>query len=313
MRKKPTQAEIEKNRLEAEAQKAITNLYVDFSTYFTVEATKYVGFNTNMSPTAKQAVLNNLKTGIKVQLDNIESKETEIIINSSKRMGDKTILDMKNLMYKTGLDMSGAFPNVVDNVVDNVVSGKPYKRTWNLYREIQKDVSNINRDINRITQWGLDEGKTVYEIVQDMSKYADPRDKSKFKVTGKHKVAAYAQRIARTMIQHVYQLVLRRTCKNNPYIQAFKWTSAGAPTTCEVCQERDGMLFPIGVEPLDHPNGWCWLELVTMPLEEFKKKVAWWSEGQYNEIEYYITDAFGYSNKDAIRKDIVSKYMKQQY
>lgn len=313
MRKKPTQAEIEKNKLDFEVQKAISDLYVDFSTYFAVESTKYVGFSTNLSPTAKQAILNNLKKSIKEQLQSIENKEADIIIDSAKRMGEQTIAEMIKLMYKTGLNMNGAYSGLAEEIVGDVSKGKPYKRTWNLYQEIQKDVNQTNNDINRIIQWGLDEGKSVYNILQDMSKYADPRDKSKFKFTGKHKVAAYAQRIARTMIQHVYQLVLRRTCKNNPYIQAFKWTSAGAPTTCEICAERDGMLFPIGVEPLDHPNGMCWLELVTMPLDEFRKKVARWSEGQYNEIEYYITDAFGYAKKDIIREDIVSKYMKQQY
>lgn len=313
MLKESTKAEIEKNRLELEARKAITDLYVDLSSYFALESTKYAGFGKNVSPYTKQVMLNSLKKSVEVQLQDIENKETQIIIDTSKQMGRKTLMDMTEFMYKTGLDMNGAYSNVVNNIVNDVTMGKPYKRTWNLYRAIQSDVKNVNKDIQSITQWGLDEGKTVYEILQDMSKYADPRDKSVFKYTGKHKVAAYAQRIARTMIQHVYQLVLRRACKNNPFIQAFKWTSAGAPTTCEVCQERDGMLFPIGLEPLDHPNGWCWLELVTMPLEEFKEKVARWSEGQYNEIEYYITDAFGYSNKDAIRKEVVSKYMKQQY
>lgn len=305
------QAEIDKKKLERKTSNAISNLYIDLSTDLSVKADEYMGFNTNISPQAKQVALNQIRQDIKQRFKEIESKQSDIITKSAKESGENTMLYINQLMFRAGLNMSGSYPQLVDKSVNNVITGKAYKKDWNLYRALRKNTNQVVLDADRIIQWGLDENKSIYDIITDLSAYVNPTEKSNFKVTKKRKIAAYAQRIARTVIQHVYQFVTRGACKNNPYIQAFRWTSAGAPTTCEVCAERDGMLFPIGLEPLDHPNGLCWLELVTMPLDEFQEKVQRWSEGQYNEVEFYIRDAFGYNNKNA--RNVASSHRMMQH
>lgn len=306
------QAEKAKRALEKKTAKEISDLYVDLSTYMAVHVDDFAGVSTNLTPQAKKVILNQLRQEMKRVLQEMESKEADIITKAAKESGDNVMLYINKLMLGVGLDMTGSYPQLVDKSVDNVLSGKVYKKDWNLWRALRSNTNQIVSDADRIIQWGIDEQKSLYDIVTDLSNYVNPKEKSKFKVTKKHKIAAYAQRIARTVIQHVYQFVTRGACKNNPYIQAFRWSSAGAPNTCEVCSERDGMLFPIGLEPLDHPNGLCWLELVTMPADEFMGMVSRWTEGQYNEIEYYITDAFGYSNKKVV-KNVASHYMNQHY
>lgn len=306
------QAEKAKRALEKETAKKISDLYVDLSTYVAVHIDELAGVRMNISPQARQVILNQLRQDLKRALQEVETKQLDIISKAAKESGDNVMMYINKLMLNVGLDMTGSYPQLVDKVVNNVFTGKVYKRDWNLFRALRNNTNQIVKDADRIIQWGIDEQKSLYDIVTDLSNYVNPKEKSNFKVTKKHKIAAYAQKIARTVIQHVYQLVTRRACKNNPYIQAFRWSSAGAPTTCEVCSERDGMLFPIGLEPLDHPNGLCWLELVTIPADKFMDMVSRWTEGQYNEIEYYITDAFGYSNKKVV-KNVASHQMNQHY
>lgn len=308
--RKPTQAEIEKAELEKGVRDSITQLYVDLSVDLTANADVYMGVKTTP---AKRAYLYQVQQDIKLKLIELQQREVDIITKAANESGENSLLAINRMMLKAGLDMNGSYKNLVEESVRNVLQGKVYKKDWNLQRAIKRDINQTSRDMNLIIKWGLDENKNIGEILQDLKAYANPKEKSRFNYTGKHKVAAYAQRIARTVIQHVYQLVTRGATKNNPYVLAFRWCSVGGPTTCEICSERDGMLFPVGIEPLDHPNGLCWLEPVTMPLDEFSKKVSRWTEGQYNEIEYYIRDAFGYNNKKAAKGNVAAHYMQRQY
>lgn len=171
--------------------------------------------------------------------------------------------DGQNFLKKIDIPIEGAYSYVAKDVVESIISGKVYGGNWSLKKAIWSDTQKTQQDINKIIAAGVAENKSSYDIAKDLEKYVDPKARKDWEwnkvYPGTKKVVDYnAQRLARTMVSHAYQQSLVAIVKDNPFVTGIKWRSALIHgRTCQICQDRDGKIFPKDDLPLDHPNGLC--------------------------------------------------------
>ena len=85
--------------------------------------------------------------------------------------------------------------------------------------------------------------------------------------------------------------------KPNPFIEAVQWNNAHSGRVCPMCIElaetdQYGLgpgIFPKGEEPMDHPNGMCYLTAVMVKsMEEVATDIRSWMMGGSNpELDEY--------------------------
>lgn len=206
-----------------------------------------------------------------------------------------------NFMERVGLKVDGAFAYVPERVIERLVSGDVYRSDWTLSGAVWKNHVSATSQAQKIIAQGLASQKPTYDIAKDLELFLDPKsikpwDWSKV-YPGVHKKVDYAaQRLARTMIQHSYQLALRETVKNNPFVEGIMWHSVYAHgRTCELCMERDGTVYAKGKEPLDHPNGLCYFT-PEMPdsLETIADRLSDWVKGKDDaELDKFAISMYG--------------------
>ena len=94
-----------------------------------------------------------------------------------------------------------------------------------------------------------------------------------------------AQRLARTAVTHAYQLSLERATKDNPFVEGYRWHSAGGGRVCPLCQQRNGKLYEKGSLPLDHPNGMCVVTAeISKSYEEIGRELGDWAAGRNQDL-----------------------------
>lgn len=156
-----------------------------------------------------------------------------------------------NSKYRLGLEntFNSMFSRVNDDVLKEMLNGKIYKDNLGLSERLWRNSTYTKKDIQSIIMEGLVEKKSAKDLSKDLLSYLRP-DASK---TGKQ--AYYnATRLARTSINHSYQMATKRSAKNNPFIEGIKWHSAMQHgRTCQLCMDRDGEVFSVKDLPLDHP------------------------------------------------------------
>lgn len=196
------------------------------------------------------------------------------------------VKDVNAFAEKVGLKVQGAYSYVPRDVVSMLSSGKVYGGNWSLTKSIWGNSQKNLKDINSIVAIGVAENKSAYEIAKDLEKYVDPLAKkdwawSKVYPGTAKRVDYNAQRLARTMVSHAYQQSLMATTKHNPFVTGLKWRSAHSSRTCEICNERDGNIYPKDQLPLDHPNGMCtFLAVIPDSMTDIADRLADWVDGK---------------------------------
>lgn len=202
-------------------------------------------------------------------------------------------------------------------IMNNIVNGSVYEEKWYLSKALWGDYTEKLDQINDVITQGVGLNLSSLEIAKQLEQYVDPKamtpsktivtDCLKDPVTGKlyskdyvkrhpekdwtgftetksryryGKVDYNAQRLSRTLINHAYQQNVVQQAKANPFGTGVRWDASGGERMCEICEERDGKVFPVDDVPLDHPNGMCTFEVVTdLDMMEMSNVLADWVNG----------------------------------
>lgn len=253
----------------------------------------------NPSDELKKIYLEDLLKEIKKSQAEFRAALNSTVVTAGERSGSLAIEAGNRWMKQAGLEIKGAYSYVPKREVQNIISGKLYGNNWSLSKAIWKNVNKTQSDIEKIVAKGLTENKPIKEIADALEKYVDPKAKkpwdwSKVYPGTSAKVDYNAQRLARTMIQHSYQQSLVQQQQYNPFCTGIMWHSEMIHgRTCELCEERDGQIFPVNDLPLDHPSGLCYFEPVLENMDAVADRLADWALGESDfEIDNYIAHAY---------------------
>ena len=253
----------------------------------------------NISSILKENQLRHIKEGLQNSLATVGSKVNGVVRQSMTTTSQQVVDATKKFLSDVGMPkllVRAAYQYVPTEVVERVASGQLYKGNWSLSRAIWADVSSKQSEINKVIARGIALNKSSYDIAKDLEKYVDPDAKKDwdwskaYPGTSKH-IDYNAQRLARTAVTHAYQQAFDECVKPNPFIEAVQWNNAHSGRVCPLCVElaetdQYGLgegIFPKGEEPLDHPNGMCYLTAVIVKsTEEIASEISAWGWGASN-------------------------------
>lgn len=196
-----------------------------------------------------------------------------------------------NNQYNLGLEPTfrGMFAKIPQKAMNEIIFGKAYKDRAGLSERIWAYTKYFDKDIDYIIAEGIANKKSIYEVAKDLEIYVNPNAKKEWdwcKVYPKtnKKIDYNAQRLARTSINHAYQMAQKRSCKKNPYIEGIQWLSSNSHRTCDLCNSRNGQIYTVNNLPLDHPNGLCTtIPVINMSFDEIGEELRNWIDGKENE------------------------------
>lgn len=291
-------ADADKRKLSKETQRKIKELYENVAKNLE-DKLSGIDLSKRPSDSIRQYYLEYMQKEIEQQIDRLESELNSTIQNSSKQSGQLVVDAQNAVMAKAGLKLEGAYGYIPEQVVKNLLSGGLYKGNWSLSQSIWKAGSKVKSDVQKVIAEGLAENKSVKDIADDLVKYLRPSarkpwDWSKVYPGTTEKVDYNAQRLARTMIQHAYQQSMLESMKYNPFCKGVIWHSVFAHgRTCQLCRDRDGVVYSLKKLPLDHPNGLCYFEPALDDMNSIADSLADWVKGGKNKgIDNYVEHAF---------------------
>lgn len=275
-----------RNQIEKEQYQMISKLYQDMAKEAKSQAEK-MGKGT-ASDRLQAAELKKLAKQLQDEAKSIGVKLEKGISDTLLRTSQAVVGDAVKFNQSMGLTVEGAYRRVPSDIVEVLVSGRLYEGKWSLSKAIWADIKHTQQDINTVVAEGLALNRSSYDIAKDLERYVDPNAKkpwdwSKVYPGTKRKVDYNAQRLARTMIGHAYQQSVVATCRNDPFVDGVKWISGHTSSSCEICEERDGKVFPVDQLPLDHPNGKCsFAPAMSKDLTQIADELADWVQGGSN-------------------------------
>lgn len=282
-----------------EQQKNIQRLYNKLAREARRQANALKGKD-GISDALRKSYLNELSKQL-TQASNSIGKEIEASIkNAMKTTAQGVVIDQRAFLKKIGMpNISSAFSHVPRDIVEAVANGNIYRGDWSLSKAIWGMSKKTADDINTIIAEGIAQNKSAYDIAKDLEKYVSPTAKKPFdwgKVypnTAK-RIDYNAQRLSRTMVSHAYQQSLVNTCNKNPFVTGFRWRSAHTNRTCEICNERDGTVYPKDDLPLDHPNGICtFIAVIPESSDDIVDRLASWVNGTPDSaLDSFAADIF---------------------
>lgn len=229
-----------------------------------------------------------------------------------------SVLSDSEAFYKSlNMPISMAISSFPVEIMENIINGTVYNEQWFLSGALWGDYQSKLGDINQIVAEGIGMNLSSLEIAKQLEQFVDPaamkpsaaivtpclqdpntgklysmdyvkrhpeKDWSGFKEkTSRYyygKVDYNAQRLARTLVAHAYQQNVVRQAQANPFASGVKWEASGGERMCEICEERDGKVFPVDDVPLDHPNGMCTFTVETPSMMEMSDILADWVNGE---------------------------------
>ena len=266
--------------------KQIKNLYKDLSNEYKKEIRK-LSTRTNISSQMRRQYLKEFTKDLRDDIEYLNQNIEKTITSNMLRVSKAVVEDSIALDKKMGFN--GVFIKqfyIPQDVVAIVSSGKLYDGKWTLSKAIWGDSRKKLNDIDQIVAKGIAGNKSTYDIAKDLERYVNPRARkewswSKVYPGTSKKIDYNAQRLARTMVSHAYEESFVESTKDNPFIEAYQWLASGSDRMCDICEERDGQIFPKDDLPLDHPNGMCTFEIVmTKSYEEIGREIANWINGE---------------------------------
>lgn len=302
------------SELTAEDSKAIRKLYEDLTKQIQKEVERLSNKN---DPTAtdnlKKLQLKDLQKSLNNNLKEINEKTQSIIKNGMTNAAQNVVNQGNSWLNSIGINVKASYANVPQDVVANIISGRLYGNDWEFSKRIWGDYNKSKGDISYIVAKGISENKSTYEIAKDLEKYVNPNAKKPWdwgKVyPGTKKVIDYnAQRMARTMINHAYQQSIIEISKDNPFVSGIQWKAAFTKTTCEICESRNNVIYPVNNVPLDHPNGKCaFIAVINKNYKEIADDLANWVNGEENEGIDKFAKSAGFDKKDFDVKKVTAK------
>ena len=183
------------------------------------------------------------------------------------------------------------FSTIPQRAVAELMNGGIYKDFTGLSERLWNYQGQFKQDIGYIINQGILAHRSAYDLAKDLEMYLDPKYKCPYEWSRlyprSNKVVDYsAQRLARTSITHAYQMAMRRSTQDNPFVEKYQWLASNAATgTCELCRERNGKYFEKSSLPLDHPNGRCVvIPVIEKSYDEIAEEIRDWANGSKNPV-----------------------------
>lgn len=276
-----------------EAQrKKIVNMYTQLSNEVAQQAER-LSHDPSVSAQLKELQLKDLQRGLNKALE-INGATLHSDIQLSMRSVIESVGgDTSDWLKLFGVSVKSSLASVEDDIVKSIAFGRIYKEKWYLSKAIWSDVKSKQSDIQTVIANGVAGNKSVYDIAKDLEKYVNPSAKKPWDWSkvypGTAKVVDYnAQRLARTMISHAYQQAIERSVQYNPFVTGIQWHASGS-RPCELCQDRDGVIYEKGDMPMDHPNGMCYWTAITQDIDIVADRLADWVNGADDpEVDKYV-------------------------
>lgn len=276
----------ERQNLTTAQSREIERLYKDLAKKAAKEAERLK--SSTLSGKLQAVELGKLEKKLQEEADKIGARLESSIPSAMKKAATGVVSDATAFQAKLGISIEGAYRHVPTDIVEILVSGKLYKGKWSLSKSIWADVAKTQADISKVVAEGIALNKSSYDIAKDLEMYVDPSAKkpwdwSKVYPGTKKKIDYNAQRLARTMAGHAYQQSVVAVCKDDPFVDGVEWISGHSTTTCELCRDRNGKVFPAEKLPMDHPNGKCsFAPHVSKSLSQIGDDLADWVQGKPN-------------------------------
>lgn len=284
-------AESVKTLQSKKVQKEIQDLYKGLAQDIRVEANKLprVGISSDL---VRKQYLDDLVRSLESEIDRMNTDIHRTVLTRMTTTAE-SVVKGNNEWFESfnidGLKIKGAFDYIPSEVVYNLVNGKVYSGDWSFSQALWKSGLKTKSDMYSVVAKGVAAQKPTFDIAKDLEKYVNPTarkpwDWSKVYPGTNKKVDYSAQRLARTLIQHSYQLSFRNVIKNNPFVTGVIWHSVfEIGRTCLLCMDRDGTVYRKGMEPLDHPSGLCYLEPeIPKDMNDIADELNSWVKGEPN-------------------------------
>lgn len=308
-------AEKARNAITKDQQKQITKLYEQWAEEIGKTADRFAK-KSNPSSALSEIYMRELQKQLVATRENLIKQVESTIKSGMQQIADNVIASNVKWLQGLGFPKSGlnaAFSYVPSDIVERLTTGKVYQSGWSLSKAIWSDSEKTMAEAYKVVAGGLAKQQSIYEIAKDLEKFINPKAKKDWNLTDKdgrriypRKVDYAAQRLARTLAQHSYQQTFQETTKDNPLITKYRWNANGS-RACEICKERDGKVYDKDKLPMDHPNGMCVMEPVTVSDEEMTKQLVDWvngEDGDFPEIDRFAK-RFGYT--PSIKKNVKQK------
>lgn len=293
------------SELTTEDSRAIRKLYEDLTKQIQKEVERLSNKNDPAATDSlKKLQLKDLQKSLNNNLKEINEKIQNTIKNGMTNAAQNVVNQGNSWLNSIGINVKASYANVPQDVVANIISGRLYGNNWEFSKRIWGDYNKSKGDISYIVAKGISENKSTYEIAKDLEKYVNPNARKPWdwnKVyPGTKKVIDYnAQRMARTMINHAYQQSIIEISKDNPFVSGIQWKAAFTKTTCEICESRNNVIYPVNNVPLDHPNGKCtFIAVINKSYKEIADDLANWVNGEENEGIDKFAKSAGFDKKD---------------
>lgn len=243
-----------------------------------------------------EEIRNSLQKELQAHYTSLESGLKDDMVN----IGGEVLKESEGFYKGLNMPIAMSITSFPVEIMNNVVNGSVYQEKWYLSRALWGDYTEKIDQINEVISNGIGLNLPSKEIAKQLEQYVDPSAMTPSKtivtpclqdpVTGKlyskdyvkrhpekdwtgfkektsrfnyGKVDYNAQRLARTLINHAYQQNVVHQAQANPFATGVRWEASGGERMCEICEERDGKIFPADDVPLDHPNGMCTFSVAT--------------------------------------------------
>ena len=232
--------------------------------------------------------LQQLKAEIDKNLKEVQNQISNTIQNSMNTAAQSVVNGNLDWLKDLGLKFDTSMSSIPSNVIYNIVSGNLYGKGWTFSNAIWGDYNKTTGDLANVIAQGIMQNKSAYDIAQDLESYVNPSARKPWNWSqvypgSKRQIDYNAQRLARTMVSHAYQQAIVATAKRNPFVTGIRWMSSGGERMCQICADRDGMIYKPENLPIDHPNGMCTYEaVIEKDMSEIADELADWVNGKEN-------------------------------
>ena len=183
------------------------------------------------------------KANIKVKKLILKNVETSSSLSNNVQLD---FFNMLNEKYELNMENTfiSMFGSINKDAVKEIVFGGAYKDRKGLSERIWQDTRKKTKDIEDIIVKGLSNKTSAKDLAKELLDYINPSINNP---------GYCSKRLARTVINHAFQMAQKRSCANNPFVEGIEWRTGNHNRTCELCKSREGVVYDVKNLPLDHP------------------------------------------------------------
>lgn len=267
----------------------------------------------NISSILRTQYLMQMENDLKAEMRKVGVNTERTILSNMLSTATAVSKDSNKLLFRLGINVSGAYSKVPSEVVSAISTGTVYNSDWSLSKAIWGHTKKSQQDIHDIIAIGIAQNKSSYDIAKDLEKYVNPSaakpwDWGKIYPGTSRKVDYNAQRLARTMVSHAYEQSFVATTKDNPFFLGYRWLTSGNHNVCPICigyaedvhdKDLPAGVFPKDDLPIDHPNGKCTFAVYMEDSpDDVADKLAAWVNGESNSDLDDFAGSLGYSVRE---------------